>query len=74
MDRVKRILAVISLLCMAAFVVCCVVLLAMGQLQQQMGWIYGTMAAFLLFGLPALLIDWLQKRAARQKAQEGGEP
>jgi len=70
MDRVKRVLALLSLASMGVFVIACVVLMILGQLQQQNMWIYGPMAAFLLFGLPSLLIDWLQKRAAKQKQQE----
>lgn len=72
MDRVKRVLAILALLCMLAFVMSCMVLMGAGKLQEQMGWVYGTMSAFLMFGLPALLIDWLQKRAAKKKAEEGG--
>ena len=73
MDRVKRVLAILALVCMVAFVMCCMVLLGAGKLQEQMVWVYGTMTAFLLFGLPAILIDWLQKRAAQKRAEEGGQ-
>ena len=69
-DKIKRILAIAALLCAAVFIVAILVLMVMGQLSQHPGWIYGPMSCFLALGLTTLLINWLQKKAAEQKAQQ----
>ena len=74
-DKIKRILAILALVCAAVFTVAVIVLMFMGQLSEHPGWIYGPMSCFLALGLTALLINWLQKKAAehRQEAQEKQE-
>lgn len=69
-DKCKRILAVLALACAAVFIVSVVVLTVMGQLVEKSGWVFGSMSVFLALGLTALLINWLQKRAAQQKQDE----
>lgn len=69
-DKCKRILAVLALACAAVFIVSVVVLTVMGQLVEKSGWVLGSMSVFLALGLTALLINWLQKRAAQQKQDE----
>lgn len=68
-DKIKRILAILALLCAAVFVVAVIVLTITGQLYAQSGWIYGPMSCFLALGLTALLINWLQKKAAERKQE-----
>ena len=53
------------------FVVAVIALLIAGTLQEQMAWVYGPMACFLMLGLTALFINWLQKKIAEAR-QEGG--
>lgn len=69
-DKIKRILAILALVCAAVFTIAVMVLMIMGQLSQHPGWIYGPMTCFLALGLTALLINWLQKKAAEHKAQQ----
>lgn len=69
-DKCKRILAVLALCCAAVFIVSVVVLTITGQLVERSGLVFGSMSVFLALGLTALLINWLQKRAARQKQDE----
>lgn len=69
-DKCKRVLAVLALACAAVFIVSVVVLTVMGQLAEQSGWVFGSMSVFLALGLIALLINWLQKRAAAQQEQD----
>lgn len=69
-DKIKRILAILALLSAAVFVVAVIVLTVMGQLSQQMGWVYGPMSVFLMLGLTALLINWLQKKAAEYREKQ----
>lgn len=68
-DKIKRILAILALICAAVFVVAVIVLMILGQLNQQPGWIYGPMTGFLILGLTSLLINWLQKKAAERKQE-----
>ena len=69
-DKIKRVLAILALLCAAVFTIAVVVLMVMGQLSEHPIWIYGPMSCFLALGLTALLINWLQKKAAEHKAQQ----
>lgn len=69
-DKCKRVLAVLALACAALFIVSVVVLTIMGQLVEKSGWVFGSMSVFLALGLIALLINWLQKRAAAQQEQD----
>lgn len=69
-DKCKRVLAVLALACAAVFIVSVVVLTIMGQLVEKSGWVFGSMSVFLALGLIALLINWLQKRAAAQQEQD----
>ena len=71
LNKIKRILAVLALLSAAMFVVAVIALLIAGTLQEQMVWVYGPMAFFLMLGLTALFINWLQKKIAEAR-QEGG--
>ena len=71
LNKIKRILAVLALLSAAVFVVAVIALLIAGTLQEQMVWVYGPMACFLMLGLTALFINWLQKKIAEAR-QEGG--
>ena len=71
LNKIKRILAVLALLSAAVFVVAVIGLLIAGTLQEQLAWVYGPMACFLMLGLTALLINWLQKKIAEAR-QEGG--
>lgn len=68
-DKIKRILAILALLCAAVFVTAIIVLTITGQLEAQRGWVYGPMTVFLMLGLTALLINWLQKKAAEAKKE-----
>ena len=69
-DKIKRILAVLALISAAVFIVAVVVLAITGQLFTHSGWIYGPMTVFLMLGLTALFINWLQKKIAERKQQE----
>ena len=71
LNKIKRILAVLALLSAAVFVVAVIGLLIAGTLQEQMAWVYGPMACFLMLGLTPLFINWLQKKIAEAR-QEGG--
>ena len=68
-DKIKRILAIAALLCAAVFIVAVIVLAITGQLFTQSGWVYGPMTVFLMLGLTALFINWLQKKAAERKQE-----
>lgn len=70
MDKFKRILAIGALLAMAVFLMATVVLMITGQLGQKPGWVYGPLTGFLAMGLTSLLINYLQKRAAKAKAED----
>ncbi len=69
-DKLKRILALLALACAAVFILSVLVLTITGQLAEKSGWVYGSMSVFLALGLTALLINWLQKRAEKQKEQD----
>lgn len=69
-NQCKRILALLALACAAVFILSVLVLTIAGQLVEQSGWVYGSMSVFLALGLTALLINWLQKRAEKQKEQD----
>jgi len=69
-DKIKRVLAIAALLCAAVFIVAVIVLAITGQLFTQSGWIYGPMTVFLMLGLTALFINWLQKKSAEREQQE----
>lgn len=69
-DKCKRVLAVLALACAAVFIVSVVVLTIMGQLVEKSGLVFGSMTVFLALGLIALLINWLQKRAAAQQERD----
>lgn len=69
-DKIKRILAIAALICAAVFVVAVIALTITGQLEAQRGWVYGPITAFLMLGLTALLINWLQKKAAEHKEEQ----
>jgi len=68
-DKIKRILAILALISAAVFVVAVIVLTITGQLAAQSGWVYGPMTVFLMLGLTALFINWLQKKAAERKQE-----
>lgn len=69
-NRIKRILAVLALCCAAVFIGAVVVLGFTGQLEAQRVWVYGPLCVFLMLGLAALLINWLQKKAAEQAKKD----
>lgn len=69
-DKIKRILAILALACMAVFLGAVMVLLITGQLGQHPVWIYGPLSCFLLLGLTSILINWLQKKAAEEKQKQ----
>ncbi|MBE5803856.1 MAG: hypothetical protein E7316_05020 [Clostridiales bacterium] len=68
-DKIKRVLAILALISAAVFVVAVIILTIAGQLQAQRAWVYGQMTVFLLLGLTALLINWLQNRAAEHSKE-----
>lgn len=68
-DKIKRILAILALICAAVFVAAVIILTITGQLAAQRGWVYGPLTAFLMLGLTSLLINWLQKKAAERKQE-----
>ena len=68
-DKIKRILAIAALLCAAVFILAVIILTVTGQLAAQRIWVYGPLTVFLMLGLTALLINWLQKKAAEQKEE-----
>ena len=70
-NQVKRILAILALISAAIFVGAVIILTITGQMQAQSGWVYGSMSVFLALGLTALLINWLQKKAAERKQEDG---
>ncbi len=70
-NQVKRILAILALISAAVFVGAVIILTITGQMQAQSGWVYGSMSVFLALGLTALLINWLQKKAAERKQEDG---
>ena len=70
MNQVKRILSVLALACMAVFILAVLVLLVLGKLGQYPVWIYGPLAAFLMFGLTALAINKLQQLAAEKRKEQ----
>lgn len=70
-NQVKRILAILALISAAVFVGAVIILTVTGQMQAQSGWVYGSMSVFLALGLTALLINWLQKKAAERKQEDG---
>ena len=70
-NQVKRILAILSLISAVVFVGAVIILTITGQMQAQSAWVYGSMSVFLALGLTALLINWLQKKAAERKQEDG---
>lgn len=70
MNRFKKILAILALASIAVFVIAVLALLVVGKLAEYPGWIYGPMSVFLLCGLTAICINYLQKRAEKQRRQE----
>lgn len=70
-NQVKRILAILALISAAVFVGAVIILTITGQMQAQSGWVYGSMSVFLALGLTSLLINWLQKKAAERKQEDG---
>ena len=70
-NQVKRILAILSLISAVVFVGAVIILTITGQMQAQSGWVYGSMSVFLALGLTSLLINWLQKKAAERKQEDG---
>lgn len=69
-DKIKRILAILALACAVVFVAAVIILTITGQLETQRGWVYGPMSVFLMLGLTALLINWLQKKAAEHRQEQ----
>ena len=74
MNTFKKILAVLSLASMLGFIVSILVML-IGQLGSAKCGpvIYGFLTAFLALGVTALVIDYLQRRAAKAKAEQAKE-
>ena len=70
MNQVKKILAYLALASMAVFILAVLVMLLTGQLGQYPAWIYGPLAAFLMFGLTALLIRKLQQFAEEKRREQ----
>ena len=70
METLKKVLAVIGLAAMAVFVVSVVVLLISGQLVYQSVWVYGSLSVFLIAGLGAVVIRYLQERAKERAGKD----
>lgn len=60
-EALKKVLAVLALLCMAAFILSILVLIVTGQMQEKMSLVMIPLSLFLMFGLLALAINWLMK-------------
>lgn len=67
MTVLKRILAIVALLCAAFFVGACIILTIAGTIGQQLGWVLLPMTLFLMLGLLCLLLNYLEKRAHQAK-------
>lgn len=73
MNTVKRILAILALICGAAALIAFVVVLAMGQLMEKFAWVMVPVSAFFMLGLITIAINYLQKLKAEadKKRAEG---
>ena len=69
-NKVKKILAIAGLAAAAVFVVSILVLMVSGYNVTIASWVYGSLAVFLVLGLTALLINYLQKRAEEAKQEK----
>lgn len=67
MNLIKKALAWIGLAAMAVFIVATIVLFASGKLAENLVWIYTSLSVFLVAGLGALLIRYLQNRAEEER-------
>ena len=69
-ETVKKVLAILALLCVAVFVITVILFTASGRLAENLMWVIGSLSAFLALGLTTLAIRWLQDRKARELEEE----
>ena len=69
-ETFKKVLAILSLVCMIVLVASVLILTIAGTLAENKVWVYGSLTAFLALGLTALAIKKLQERKAKQLAAE----
>ena len=74
MKTIRKVLALIALAFMAAFIVAVIWLTAVGKEAPYL--IYGTLSGFLFFGLAAMILHWVdeklrEKKQAEEKAETG---
>ena len=70
MNIIKKALAWVGLAAMAVFIIATVVLFVSGKLAENLVWIYAPLSVFLIAGLGALLIRYLQERAERARQEQ----
>lgn len=70
MKMIQRILALIALVFMAAFIVAVICLTVSGTRQDHSYLVYGTLSGFLFFGLAALILRWADNKLKEKKQAE----
>lgn len=72
MNTLKRVLAIAALALVAVTILAFLVVLIQGQLMEKLSWVLVPASGFLMVGLIALAINWLQKiktEAAEDRAK-----
>lgn len=73
MNTFKRVLAIAALVLAAASILAFFVVLLQGQLMEKLSWVLVPASGFLMIGLIALAINWLQKLKADAEKARGQE-
>lgn len=73
MKTIQKLLALISLAFMAAFIIAVIWLTVAGNRQDNSFLVYGTLSGFLFFGLAALILRWADNRMKEKKQAEAGQ-
>lgn len=74
MKTIQKLLALIALAFMAAFIIAVIWLTVSGTRQDNPFPVYGTLSGFLFFGLAALILRWADNKIKEKKQAQADQP